>query len=180
VQGAYDSDRQAIVFVLRNNTDEALVRATVTAIARDDGGDLLATGDSISVTPNRIEPDTVAFGYVYLDAALPPTTAFEVSASATSAEDDTFAFLVDVAILSADLIDDRIVGEVRNIGDDPIGLASIAAVCFDADGQPTGHFTGSISGDGIAPGDEGVFQISLFGEPSCDSFLVAGNGLPAS
>lgn len=177
VRSEFDNDSQRLYFVLRNGTDDHLLNASVTAVARDSEGDLWATGDSLLVYPNSIEPGGVAFGYVYVDASLPEDAEFELSAQATPADEAMFEFLLDVVIISADFIDDRIVGEVRNDNDEAIGLASVEAMCFDDEGLPIGSFSGSISGDGLPSGEVGVFQISLYGGIDCTNFLIAGFGL---
>lgn len=174
--GPYDGN--VLPLVVRNNTDEDVIRIEAAAIARNPAGQLIASGGDQLFGPNLVRPGGIAIGYAYFGGIdLPPDAEFEVELDATPATDDEFENIRDLEVIEASTTEGRVIGVLRNGYDEPIG-GPIGAnlVCFDADGDLLIHARDYLDEDEVDPGEDATFQVSPFGVDACPIFLVAGSG----
>lgn len=173
----------SLPFVVRNNTGEEIQGVKINATARDGAGNLLAAADSLQVNPYVVNAGGLALGTVYFgDIDLPPDTEFEVDVESTPDSEARFSIFRDLDVTEAALFEDRIVGELENTQDEPVGgPILLSAVCFDLDGNLLSQNSGTLDVNEIEPGETEAFQVTLFrvqfGEQQCPAFLVAGAGL---
>lgn len=180
-EGTYDQQNQVLPIVLRNNSDEAVVRPTVTGTAQSDKGKLLASGEDQTFHPNLLLPGEVAFGYVYFGASLPQGTNFELKVGATpvSSSDAQFENIRDLIVQKADIVagdfSNRGVGFIKNPYDYAVaGPIDVSYACFSTDGQLLNQGSGFTNQDRAQPGERLAFQIDLFEE--CPVFMAGASG----
>jgi len=175
LQGAYDGN--ILPIIIRNNSTEAIGRVTVSATARSSGGDLIAAGGDQGFNPNTVEPGGYTLGYIYFDqAALPSDTTFVFDVNYSSPDSGSFS-AVDLSVVEASYLGDRIVGEFKNDSDVVVsGPIGISVVCLDASGAILSHETGFTDKDQAQPGESVPFQVAFYSGVDCTNFLVAGSG----
>jgi hypothetical protein len=77
----------------------------------------------------------------------------------------------DFVFSQANLMDgNRLVGEVKNIGDVTSSTRVAQALCF-AGGMPTDIISGPLVVAEVPAGESSAFQISIFGP--CETYIVA-------
>jgi hypothetical protein len=172
--GSYDGVDLPVV--VRNNTGEAVIRVTVSAVARSADGKMLAAGGDQGFNPNLVRPGEITLGYVYFGGVdLPPDVTFEFETSARSASKDEFENIRDLDVIDQSFIEDRIVGMLRNPHNERVsGPISVAVVCFDTEGALLGDYNDFTEKDEAEPGDTVPFQVGVRGP--CPVFLVAASG----
>lgn len=174
--GFYDG--MSLPVLLRNTTDGAFVRVSVSVSVRDSAGNLLAVGEVNDVKPARLEPGSYAFGSAYFDfATFPSDATFEFVATGEAADAASFIGQYDLTVQDASYLGDRIVGTAVN--DQPMTLQgpfSVDAACFGPDGSLLGIANDYAPAETADSGATVPFQVSLFSVPSCDIFLIGASG----
>ena len=164
--------------LIRNGTDQTALNPTVTGVARDSDGNVVAAGQSLELAPAALAPGDMAFGYVYFDARVgdadefvyDPAT-FEVTSSAPGHDVAT--------VIEANLTAGRngspetVVGLVANETPDPIENVTVGQACFDDTGQLIYAFVDRPEADVLAPGATSEFTLPASAE--CTSALVASS-----
>lgn len=176
--GTYDGS--VLPIIVRNNTNESVIRISVTAIARAGDGSMLATGSDQTFHPNLVKSGEIAFGYIYfgMDTKLPDDTTYEFEIDSYSLDSDFASFenIRDLEVVEQNLIDNRIVGMLKNSQEvllsSPI---SVAVYCFDENGSLLGYRGSYASAEKINPGDTIPFQVELY-DSLCPIYLVASSG----
>ena len=169
-----------VPLVLRNNTSDDVSSVKVTVTARDASGDLVGVADALSVEPTFVPAGGLAFGYAYFgNVSLPADVVFDFEVTAPLASEDPFTIFRDLDIVEASLFDDRIVGVAENGHEQDLGNLGFTAMCFDLEGTPLSHNSGSVNTI-IAPGETQEFQVTILAfaldEGGCPAFLVTGRG----
>lgn len=172
-------DGPLIWVIARNNTDRPLVEVSVTAVARTADGRIFAVGDTsgAGLDPNEVPPGGVAYGEVYFDGVnLPTNVELEFEAGGKNRANANYT-VKDFAV-TASLIKDRVVGEVRNNRTDVPGGVRVAVMCLEDDGKPVYYQSTSLDPpDGaMSSGEVLPFQVSVRSAPSCEFFLVVAQG----
>jgi hypothetical protein len=84
---------------------------------------------------------------------------------------------VDLAIVEASFLGDRVVGVLKNDQDVTVtGPIDISVICLDAGGSIITHQSGFTDKEEAAPGENVPFQVSFYGGVDCTYFLVASSG----
>lgn len=174
--GVYDGT--SLPLLLRNNTDEALVRVTVSVSVHDASGALLAVGEANNLTPARAEPGGYVFGNAYFDfATFPSEVTYDFQASGESANSASFIGIYDLTIQESSYLGDRIVGTaVNNLDVTLQGPFGVEAACFGSDGSLLGVASDFAAADVVDPGAEIPFQVTIYNVASCDIYLVGSSG----
>jgi hypothetical protein len=174
--GVYDG--MSLPVLVRNNTDEALIRVSVSVSVRDASGALLAVGEASDLTPARVEPGSYAFGSAYFDfASLPSDATFEFQAVGESVESALFIGQFDLLIQESSYLGDRIVGTAINEQSETIqGPIGVDAACFGADGSLLGIANDFAAAETAASGEAIPFQVTLYNVASCDLYLIGASG----
>lgn len=160
-----------IPFVLRNNTNRAVQDVEVIATVRTREGRLFAVGEASVVRPYRIEPGSIGLGSLDFEGVtIPADATYEFAIQSEPVGMDSFTLWGDMAVVSAEKVQNRIVGEARNIGEATATLVGVTVMCL-SDHDIVGHYLDFIPQDSIPPGQAAAFQV-IIGEP-CDKFLVA-------
>lgn len=164
--------------VIRNNSKVTRDDITVSVAVRSPYGSLLASGSSIFTHPYRLRSGQVAFTEIPLDdVALPPNAIFDVSLESKEAGATGASFSIDLEVVDASKIDDRIVGEVRNTSGVELNTVQMLGMCFDVDGRPSGTFLTGLDPDTLSPFASGTFQSNArVIARECTTFLVAVRG----
>jgi hypothetical protein len=175
LQGVYDGN--ILPLIVRNNTDEPIGRVQVTGSARSAAGDLIAAGGDQGFNPSRVEPGSYALGYLYFDgAALPADATFEFNVSYSAPESGSFSS-IDMTVIEATFLGDRIVGTLQNNHDvEMSGPIDVSIICLDAGGAILGHEQGFTDQDTVPAGESIPFQVSFFGGIDCTYFALASSG----
>jgi hypothetical protein len=174
--GLYDGNQLPIV--VRNNTGEDVIRITAVVSAKNQSGQLIATGGDQLFSPNLVRSGGVSFGYAYFGGVdLPPDTQFEFDLDARSATDDRYENRRDLEVVEASSLEGRVVGTLQNTYDTLLtGPISVVAVCFDESGTLLGHERGFSNKDQLAPDETLAVQVGRPGTGPCLLFLLAGSG----
>lgn len=174
-QGAYNGN--ILPIVVQNNTDGPIWTVTISSSVRSAAGELIGAGGDQGFDPTKVESGSFAIGYLYFDGAtLPADATFEFDVSYESSE-GRFLSTLDMAVVEASFLGDRIVGEFRNEHDVVMsGPINIAVLCVGADGQILTHEQGYTDDDEAQPGESIPFQVTLYGGVDCTNFIVAGGG----
>ncbi|MER3484591.1 MAG: hypothetical protein C4345_00065 [Chloroflexota bacterium] len=174
--GRYDGN--ILPLIIRNNTERDVVNVSVSAVARDAAGQLIAAGGDQGFSPNLVRSGEYTFGYVYFGGAtLPPDATFEFEVTAKDVAAARFVGQVDLEVLEASFLGDRIVGVLRNASDELVkGPFKVIALCLDAQGSILGHFLEFADKERAEPNDTVPFQIDIYRGVDCTHFLVAGSG----
>ncbi len=174
--GSYDGT--SLPLLLRNNTNEALVRVTVAVSVHDASGALLAVGEANDLTPSRVEPGAYVFGNAYFDfATFPSDVTYDFQASGKSAESASFIGIYDLTIQESSYLGDRIVGTAINNLDVTLrGPFGVEAACFGTDGSLLGIASDFAAADVADPGAQVPFQVTLYNVASCDIYLIGSSG----
>lgn len=177
--GQFDASGSILPVVVRNNAPDDVVDVSITGVARDTEGRVLATGNSQFVRPFHVRPGTLTLGYVYFGGiAVPADARIEFEVEATAPSDARFNQTRDLDVIEASLFEDRVVGEMENphqgIVEGPIG---VSVVCFDLGGNLLSHHQAFIDPNEVVPEEAVAFQTVLYTvSPGCPAFLVAGSG----
>lgn len=180
--GRYDQQAGLLPVVLRNNTEEPVIRPTVTGTALDGSGSILGSGEDQILHPNMLVPGASAIGYVYFGGEFPKGTTFELDVEATpvSSSDAQFENIRDLVVDEAKVVEGdfgpRGVGFVSNPYDYPVtGPIGVRFACLEAAGGLITHMPSSFTGkDRAAPGERLSFQVDLLDH--CPIFLVGSSG----
>ncbi len=169
--------------VVRNNTGKDVDGIKLSVTARDAGGALLGAGDAIQINPRLIVAGGVAFGSVNFGGAqLPPDATFDFQVEPVPAREARFSIYRDLEIVEAAAFEDRIVATLKNGTDEVVnGPILVNAVCFDAEGNLTDQYPGSVDVASLDPDETVSAQVTIFTYPltgvGCPVFLVAGSAL---
>lgn len=161
-----------VALVARNNTDETLffISAKVSIKAAD--GKLFAASNDFMLAPGKVAPGEVAFGTAdFFDTEVPDGATIEVKLDEDSFGEDMYDFRPDLTVVSAELVDDRIVGVARNDNDDPVSYAGINGMCF-VGGKLDHSFNGTATSNELGSGESVDFQADYAISP-CETFLIA-------
>jgi len=175
LQGVYDGS--ILPIIVRNNSDEAIGRVAVAAAVRSAAGDLVGAGGDQGFNPSRVEPGSYAIGYLYFDGAtLPNDATFDFDVSFEEPDGGSFSS-IDMTMVEATFLGDRIVGTLLNEHDEPMsGPINIAVMCLTADCAILDHESGYTDQDNADPGQSIPFQVSFFGGIDCTYFVIAASG----
>ena len=85
---------QSVPLIVRNMTDESVIRIEINGLARDEEGRLLASGSSQGLNPNLVAPGEIAYGYVYFgfDTDMSRASTIEYTITAESVAGDFAQF----------------------------------------------------------------------------------------
>jgi hypothetical protein len=169
----------SVPVIVRNNTEEALIRIAVQGTAKS-SGKLVGTGADQGLHPNLVMPGEFAFGYVYFESTkFPANTKYAFTVNAESADEASFETILDVVVTRAELVPgnfgDNVVGFVRNPYDTDVGgPIDVSLICMNDSGELTGHEGSFTNKDGAAPGEKLSFRIDVFED--CPNFIVGSSG----
>lgn len=168
--------------VIRNNTGEDVAGVKLSATARSAGGALLGSGTPTLISPRVIVAGGVAFGAVnFGGVTIPPDATFDFQVEPVPDREAGFSVYRDLDVVEAAGFEDRVVATLENTGDEPIkGPLLTNAVCFDAEGNLTGQYLGSVDVASVEPGETVSAQVTNFSYVltglGCSVFLIAGSG----
>lgn len=176
-QGTALDSSGSLPIVVRNMTDRSVARIEVTGTARDGSGALVGSGGSQGLNPYTVGPGEVAFGYVYFSFdGVPEGSTFDLSVSATDAEDDMLG-QIDLIVAEHNATADSILVGLRNDSDEEVsGPIGINLICFDDAGTPTESSSDYTDQDSAPPGATVTGAIEFYGDPVCGRYLLAGAG----
>lgn len=181
--GTPDGEDSTVPFVVRNNTGAPVYDVNATGKVTKDG-QLVGSGEDQGVEPVVVEPGEIAFGYVYFSATPPAGSTVEVTATASSEQDDFFAS-VPMATGEANLVpgdySETIVGEVTAPEDVEVSApVSVFVLCVDAAGSLAGSYTGYTDGEAsILPGATATYSVDIYDQGACPTFLIGASGYEA-
>lgn len=177
--GAYGQSDigQSLPIVVRNNTSADVERVEVAAAARSADGVLLASGQSSNLVPWLVVPDGIAFGYIEFGGVdLPSDVVFDFTVQGFPARNPDQVSIFNFDMVEIALVDDRLVGQVKNASNRSLSSSSLQAVCFDEEGSLLSDYYASLDPDLVEPGKTATFQIVLNEGESCPRYLAAAMG----
>lgn len=174
--GVFDvgSTSTTIPVVVRNNTDEAVRRVEISAVASNTDGKMIAVGGGDGFRPNLVAPGELSMGYIYFSDVLLPKDA-SIEYEATSKQVDGFENIRDLIFKDHDTVDNRIVGLLTNPYDVEVtGPIGIDVYCFDSRSSLVAHFNDYADKDSVGAVGTIPFQVSV--EQPCDFYLMSASG----
>ncbi|HWJ61532.1 MAG TPA: hypothetical protein VNS19_06155 [Acidimicrobiales bacterium] len=182
--GTPDGEHDTIPFVVRNNTAGPIYEVSATGKVTA-GGKLVGSGEDQGVEPAVVAPGEIAFGYVYFSTTPPAGATVEITATASSEQDEFFGS-VPMTIGTANIVpgdySTSIVGEVTAPEDVEVtGPVNVFVLCVDAAGTLSGSYSGFTDGDAsILPGATATYTVDVYGDAGCPTFLIGSSGYEAS
>lgn len=168
----------SLPIVVRNNTGGPVNRIKVAASARDDKGELVASGSDQQFLPNVVPAGEIAIGYIYFgfDTRLPKGAKIQFQSSATPLESVRFENIRDLDIAEFKQVGKKVVGALRNNSSETIsGPVGVRMTCFDSTGIPFATHSDFAEPDTLPVSGQSSFQIEMFSKP-CQSFLLGASG----
>jgi hypothetical protein len=166
--------------IVWNGTGKSVSHVDVSGPAKDASGTVLGSGDSQEIEPQTLAPNEVAFGLVFFTQSIPPGSAFDLTATASSGSSTYF---LDAQVTQANYVpgqygENSVTGEVVNSQQISMrGPISASVFCFSDAGVLTDVFSGFVSGNaGLEPGQTGGFSTSIYRQTECPTFLVGASG----
>lgn len=98
------------------------------------------------------------------DPALIAETKVEVEFDDYDSSDFVYLSEESIEVVQAQWGEDKLTGEVRNIGEGPIGSAYVLAVAYGADGVIVNVQLAHVTSTEIAPGEVAAFDQTIFGD----------------
>jgi hypothetical protein len=180
----------SVGIVVKNNSDKTMGSISVTAIARDDKGAMVASGGDQGFNPHIMRPGEISLGHVFFGGirSLPKGATIEFEINGEPAEDQMYDNSVDFQVTEAKLQsqssygikEKMIIGLVKNdTEDNSSGPNRVIAICFDPQGDLTSEYSSFAEKDRIPAEATSPFTINLYvikGEALCSSFLIASGG----
>lgn len=161
------TDRGTVLVVVRNSTSGAAQSVEVQVTVRTADGQLFAVGKA-PIYPQLIVSGGVGFGEIQLDAQVPQGATFDFEVESWGF--DPYNLRGDLIVLSHSKIENRIVGEVINVGVDPAPYSAVHVLCFVDNNLSSMQFD-TVPDDRIESGETAVFQATLYS--SCDKYILA-------
>jgi len=177
-QGTSLSMSGTIPLIVRNNTDQTVIRIKASGTIRDSTGILVASGSDQGFNPNVVRPGEIAIGYVFFgpNDSRPKVWKVEFQTSATPIEKSRFENIRDLDVVEVNKVGKRIVGSLSNpYSEVVIGPIGVKAVCFDSSGSLLSSEMTFAEADVVEPNGKTSFQIDSI-SATCPSFLLAGSG----
>lgn len=156
-----------LVVVVRNETTLPVSDVAVQVAVKTADGQLFAAG-KVTISPYVLIPNGVGFGNVMLNAEVPADATFEYQVTVQPVS--LTPYRSDFAFTQQSRIDERILGEAKNIGPNTVSLGIVEALCF-VDGQISGISVAPMLSKDIPPGGTSLFQIDLY--VPCEQYILA-------
>ena len=172
-----DDGQDGIVDVaIRNNGTTTVYEIRVSAIARDPGGQIIASGESYRhAFPVAIRPGNYGYASVGFEAttSLPSDVAYEFTLSWKEESPE-----IDLMPEEWNVLDNSVVGVLRDPTDFEAKFPTLSVSCFADDRliDVRGGALPGVAGDSAPPGGQIGFTFIL-GDSPCHDFLVAGRAL---
>lgn len=178
--GEYDGT--SLPVLIRNNTNNIVLRPSATGKALNPAGQMIATGGDQGFYPNLLEPGAISIGYIYFGGVdLQSDTTFQITLSGKQPSQQKFENIRDLNFIEAVYLDGRIVGTLKNGYDETLtGPFGVELACLDADGALLSTSQAFSQAQSVVPGEEIPFQVPSIGSIDCPNFLVAGRGFSNS
>jgi hypothetical protein len=171
-------EEEGLLVAIKNLGSQPLYSIEVVVEARTSDGQLFAVGEPWYISAmlplldvNALTPVVIAFENV----EMPADIIYDVKWTALT--EPGFFTEPNLKVLSANHVQDRIVGEVENLSDNDTATGYVTAICFSESGSPTGLIEEEVAGSRVPAYSRAVFQINLPQETgSCSSFVIVGKG----
>ena len=171
-QPKYEWQGGSLDVAIRNNGRSDIYEVRLTAIARDDNGSIVGSGESYGhAFPVEIRPGEIGFaslGFEVTSMPLDATYEFTLSWKDWSPK-------IDLLPEEWNILEDRVVGTLRNTADVEAQFPTLSVACFE-DGQlidVRSSASPGTAGYSAPPGGQFGFTFIL-AQPECVEFLVAG------
>ena len=169
-----------VPLVARNNTGETVYEIQIAVTGSDANGVEIATADVV-ISTGGLAPGDWIFGQ---NAAASPglAEASNFGLGVNWSTDPATAMFVALDLMTAEFVDDAIVGTVVNNSDVVLGNFNLVNLaCFAGPQQLTTYQLATVDAQRLNPGESAAFATTVPIDPaSCVSFAAFAIGLPAS
>lgn len=159
--------------IMHNNTASAYEMVGGTVIARTADGSLVASGEGWRWVPFRVDPGGYALVFFrFGEETLPEGLVFEIVPGWNELGESS-SQRQDLVIDELTVLDDRVIGVVRNPSAVPLSAGNVGVVCLDDAGAVAGWGYGALQSASVAPSGVAAFDLQLTVGAACPHPVVA-------